>query len=295
MHSIHFGFSLGTVIGPLMAAPFLSMVPDHKFNATDADTPKLNGSTAGPGVVYIYIIVGIVSILSGTGFVMPAIKACKETSRAEITKEDESSGEQKKMEKLVAFILLMCLFFFSYEGIEVASGAYLATFAVKSGLQGTKLDGAYVTTVYWGTFAIARFLSIFLAVHLNPMLTHSISLTLCLSGSIGLMFLAEHSLLALEILAAIIGCGVAPLFATGLLWMEKHIVVSNRIGAACSFSVMSAFAICPVVVGSSIVDSPMVLVYVLLANSILCILTLAAAWKLVSNKPQSRNISTSAS
>jgi hypothetical protein len=47
---------------------------------------------------------------------------------------------------------------------------------------------------------------------------------------------------------------MAPIFATGLLWAEEHIVVTNKIGAAFTVCAMAGPNVLPAVVGNFIVQ-----------------------------------------
>ncbi len=281
MHAIHFGFSLGTVVGPILATPFLSTPSNNtavERNVTFQENITASSSSV-PGVVYLYVIVGLTMLASGTGFIYPAVKAwfVKEERQK---RQGEASGEINAGLNHMPFVLLMCIFFFCYESLEVIAGTYLAPFTVKSDIDGTRIDGAFVTAIFWGTFAASRFASIFLAIYLNPLATLMLSLSLCLCSGVGLIWLGEYSLTTLQVLASILGCGMAPLFAGGFLWMEKYIIVTNRIGAACSLAAMAAYSISPVIVGTFIVAQPMTFAYVILGIVALSITTFGIAWML---------------
>lgn len=70
---------------------------------------------------------------------------------------------------------------------------------VRSNLRTTEAAGTYVTAVFWTAFAAGRFAAIFLAVYVNALNTLLASLTLCLFGGISLVFLAQQSLIALQV------------------------------------------------------------------------------------------------
>ena len=59
-------------------------------------------------------------------------------------------------------------------------------------------------------------------------------------------------MLVLQILVAVMGLGMAAIYATGLLWSEKYIVVTNKIGSAFALFAMEAPSIFPFLVGSYI-------------------------------------------
>ena len=73
------------------------------------------------------------------------------------------------------------------------------------------------------------------------------------------------------------GLGMAAIYATGLLWSEKYIVVTNKIGSAFALFAMAGPDIFPIIVGSYIEDSPMFLMYTTLATILGCTIIFALA------------------
>ena len=99
----------------------------------------------------------------------------------------------------------------------------------------------------------------------------------CAGSGVALCLFAEHSLLALQVMVAVMGLGMAAIYATGLLWSEKYIVVTNKIGSAFALFAMAGPDIFPIIVGSYIEDSPMFLIYMVLATILGCTLIFALA------------------
>ncbi len=54
------------------------------------------------------------------------------------------------------FLVIMNAFNFLYLGAEASYGVFLTTFMVKSSLHTTKTEGAFLSSLYWGAFAITR-------------------------------------------------------------------------------------------------------------------------------------------
>ena len=94
----------------------------------------------------------------------------------------------------------MCLFFCLYVGMEVCYGLYIATFAVESQLNLSKSEGAFITAIFWGCFAVARFLAIFAAVKMRPIYIMLLSFAFCLVGAFPLVIWADKSPLILKVL-----------------------------------------------------------------------------------------------
>ena len=197
MHSIHFGFSLGATIGPILAAPFLSEDSSAAGPMESHNYPRVvqnltlaqNDTSKESRIDELYPISGALVLASSLGFLIMATqgslsKRDKENEKSVQKGEEDpkKEPEQKTTLKLVTFVALICVFFFLYVGAEVVTGVYLTTFAVKSSLHTTKAEGAYVNAVFWGTFTAGRFLSIFLAIYLNPLTTMVLSFGLCIGN-----------------------------------------------------------------------------------------------------------------
>ena len=169
MHSIHFAFSFGTAIGPILATPFLSR----------------NERTHESAVSELYLISGAIALASSVGFlVMAAQNSMKEnkTLSVEVTLDNKPISDSikfKKRFKMFIFVALMSIFYLLYCGAEKIMAFYLATFAVDSFLHTTEVEGAYVNAVFLGSFTGGRFFSIILAKYLNPLATMLLSIALC--------------------------------------------------------------------------------------------------------------------
>ncbi len=268
MHCIHFGFALGTIIGPLLAAPFLStsndiLSPEPNERANFTPTGEAHNSmTLESAVVLLYELVGCLCLVAGIGIFVKAFEesCCKSSGQTRVgEKEDTMERRQRITLTSLAFIFFMFLFFFLYSGLEVGLGTYIPTFAVKSRLGSTRSEGAYAMAAFWGAFCAGRFASIFVAALVSPLNTMLASFALCITSSVCMIFLSQTSLVALQVLSAIAGVGMSPMYATGMLWAERHLTMTNRIGSALSFAAMAGANVVPIFVGSFIVETPLFL------------------------------------
>lgn len=106
----------------------------------------------------------------------------------------------------------------------------------------------------------------------------------CVIGSIELVLLGNASLVALEVGSALVGLGTASLFATGLLWIEEYLVISNRIGAAFSIAASLGCDVFPLIMGQFIDTRPMFLMYMQLCLTVAAIGCFGAAAAFVRGK-----------
>ena len=117
-------------------------------------------------------------------------------------------------------VAVFSAFLFMYVGIEYCVGMYLATFAVQSDLkvglfailflctvfiysgyffQATRVEGAELTALFWGSFAMMRFLAIFAAMKIKPIYTISFSFVICIVGSTSMMIYGQSSFQAMQV------------------------------------------------------------------------------------------------
>lgn len=129
------------------------------------------------------------------------------------------------------FISLMFLFYLLYVGAEVVFSQFLATFTLESHSSSSTSTANYVTTTFWATFAIGRFAAIFIANFMSPTTMLYSNLGLTAFGAIILCATAQTNVTLLYIGSALVGFGMAPTFATGFVWTEMHLVVTNRISS----------------------------------------------------------------
>ena len=73
------------------------------------------------------------------------------------------------------------------------------------------------------------------------------------------------------------GLGMAPIYATGLLWSENYVVVTDKIGLAFTASGMLGPQLFPIIVGNFIEHSPMLLMNMVFAIVLCCTLIFALA------------------
>ena len=96
------------------------------------------------GISTLYPLCGCVAWASGLSFLALAVRdslgaaetaSDSKTEKAEeTTVKEETSVRRKGSAKKMAFVALMCAFLFLYVGAEIALGAYLTIFCVRSRL-----------------------------------------------------------------------------------------------------------------------------------------------------------------
>ncbi len=279
MQAIHFGFSLGAAIGPLVAKPFL---PDLEFlnqNCTripeDAGNSSLNHSwidshtnvsesncpdeeetnAAVEFVRFAYVTVSSLVLIPMGLYVLafflgtPSFLAPK-PQKQDIKKEtSEDQNDHGETDKAFRVKLLVCGFFlfFLYQPIEGSFANFSAVFVVK-GLGWSNGHGSLITSLFWAALGIGRGLGIPVAAFLTPARMLVGMLGIMLLGAVLFIFSPFHDAFV-WIAAAVAGMGMAPFFGTAFVWVSQYVHITGRASAVFLVATSVAGIANPYIVG----------------------------------------------
>jgi len=310
MHAIHFGYAAGAFLAPLIVSPFLSTASyvkeelEKAGNMTEEEIfgvlqDKFGEEGTDTTIGIFYPLLGFLVVFISIGYLLFAVQAIrnwkKELLNAALNEAKESSedkDEKKPMSKYIkAMVVLLGVFFFLYVGVEYTYGQYTTAFVVTSDLKGSKIQGTHVTAIFWGAFAVMRFIAIFAAIYLRPGYIMAFSFVFTLAGALSLVITANSSYLALQLGTAAMGFGMASIYATGILWLEQFVEITSMIGAY--FTITSSIGpdVFPIVVGQFIESTPMFLMWLALGIVVgcICIFTAVAICGYVDQKEKETN------
>lgn len=293
MHSLHFSWGVGAFLAPLIAEKFLDNRNDiiHSSNRTKAinelSETSVSDANDGPGIEILYSILGLFTILVSIGYLIYAIKGF------EMNEYYNSSYKKLTQQKKTASnnFIVICLiyrcdvgklilaFLFIYVGMEKLYGTYLATFTVRSELHLSRKVGVRITAVFWGSFMMMRLVAIFISLRLSPLGILLFGFFMSLVGSTLLALFAESSVIAMGIFTSFMGIGMAPIYASSILWMDQFMKVTNKIGGLMTVSSGIATDAFPLLLGQFIASFPMLLMYLQVCLMYFCVVLFAfATW-----------------
>jgi len=196
------------------------------------------------------------------------------------SKQEEGQGTKKISNKALQGLLigLMSVFYLLYVGLEVTYGQLVVTFAVHGDLHLAQSTGLMIAVVFWGSFAAMRFASIFFSSGFSPTTMLVLNFVFCSVATVLLSAMASRMETALWVGTALLGIGLASVFPTGILWIERYIHVSNKVAAAFVMGASVGEMACPAVVYQLMVISPAMLMHSAVVINVLCILTFVALW-----------------
>lgn len=157
MQALHFTFGLGAFIAPLIAEPFLL----NKKNVTEEGEDVELAMSGDPLRLWMpYTIIaalGIVTVIS-----LVVMYFVKSSDKPHPSIENRQTLSQMSLRQKILILTTACIVFHSYCGLEIAFGRFMTTFAYYSDLRLNKSIGAYMTSVFWGTFTLCRLFSVFI-------------------------------------------------------------------------------------------------------------------------------------
>ncbi|GIY97367.1 sodium-dependent glucose transporter 1 [Caerostris extrusa] len=243
---LHFIYGVGGFLAPLLAALFLSAeVPttprNHTLlevtqNLTDEVSLSLSNitieivsETTIPSVTYTYIIIGCMAMLVCGCFVLVFSLASDEKGDTEKCQKEQIIDPGLAFTIIV--VILACLQTGLISGVEVSFAQMLTSYVVYSDHGLTKVEGSYITSLYWGAFTITRGLSVFLAWKVSVRRILTFDIILATLSTIILLTIGSWSVTGLWVGTGLLGVGVASIFPATLSWVEKYININNRIAS----------------------------------------------------------------
>ena len=175
IHSLHFGFGLGALLGPQVAKPFLAPRNPHQnmtvgiinmtefnfFHSSDNTSVDMVNESQSR-IEYAYLIGGLTAITCCFLWVFIYIKGFPDGfPRREGSKSSKrmfSPGSCSGGDVIGGTILLTALFFYylQADGGQRSYGTFIFSFLVESDLKFTESEAANLNSLFWGCFTLGR-------------------------------------------------------------------------------------------------------------------------------------------
>ena len=217
--------------------------PTHNDSETiDRNPVKVSDYLERFGVTRMHMLYTVIAIIVlHTAFAF-LFFLCSGTRNSAVVTSERHAADRKikpfRPSAKLCFIALMFSFYLMYVGSEVIFAQFLTTFALESPLKLPTSTANYITTAFWAAFAAGRFVAIFVAHFANPTIMLIFNMGSTALGSVALCIAGQTDVSILYTGSVLVGIGMASTFATGFLWTETHLLVTNRISAA--FSIASS-------------------------------------------------------
>ena len=288
MQVLHFSWAFGAFTAPLIAKHFIqeeiseecsnsttvvnitsvNINYSSNINETSCDVPSSQFS-------YAYYVTASLFLPSLVAFIFYAFRreligrCCTEHTRAQSPNErqsnsenDETSATKYPLCYLIILFNLIFSFMFIYVGLEAGFGSLIFTVAVTGELGFSKSSAALLQSVYWGTFAFTRLISVTLVIL-------KVRATIMIMGNIFGSFVASlimtfyvHSPTAIWLGSAVLGMSYASIFPTVMTWMSENAKASGKATAVLVTGGTLGDIVLPAVMGALVANvNPDSLIY----------------------------------
>ena len=249
------------------------------MNGTSDLSKKL---VIGKSRAYIpFFIIGIIFIISGIAYFVVFFVTRKYRQKdnqvkpkGNVAKQDDARNpNQGKLWYMIPMAILAFIRFGMYVGIELTFSGFLMTFTVKV-LDWEKTDALAATTIYWGSFAASRILSIFLVIFVTPTMMVVGDVTLMLAAYITLSIFVSYHPMVLRICSIVAGLAGGSFYGCSMSWAYKYMKISERVGTVFTSGAWAGMAAIPALAGY-LIDSVNALSFVYMCLSVVIVLALS--------------------
>ncbi|XP_037088210.1 major facilitator superfamily domain-containing protein 4A-like [Pollicipes pollicipes] len=271
LQALHFFYALGAFASPMIIEPFLLSDPHRCFdliedimesrgNSTDNESALLKVMQKSE-IQYGFWIMALLQLPVAVLVVTVLLRKQKATS-AETYEIDErggltvhhtaseTPGERAAASPRQVLLVTLCtiVLCFMYDGLQGAYGGYIYNYATKT-VEGLSItQAAYLTSCFWGTFAIGRLLSIGIATKLAPAFMILFNIVGCGLAAV-LMLIWQNDKLMIYVGTSLFGLSLSSIYPTAISLAETYINVSSVITSLIVVGAAAGEMVQPVIVG----------------------------------------------
>jgi FHS family Na+ dependent glucose MFS transporter 1 len=194
MNGLHLFFGLGTFLVPLLISAMASLSGD-------------------PGKVYWVLSLCFIPII--------LYLLCLPSPKMNLSSGNPMTGQERRF-----LITLLIALFFLTTGAEFGFGGWIYSYAIHSNLANAT-TAAYLNSAYWGSFSLARLISIPVAMRFRSQTILQSGMVIALA-SLGIIFFFPTSQGGMWLGTVGVGLGVATLFPVTLTWVGDHLRIDGR-------------------------------------------------------------------
>lgn len=258
----HVAFGVGAFVAPFVAEPFLSS--NISLAANDTLSDGLGGETLLRETQLSFafgIVSGFIGLVAASMFVVYLV------DRSDCKPPGDERSSQAVSDRFALVALLGC-YVMVYLGLECSYGQMLATFAVESDLQMTKSEAAYLTSLYFLTFTVARIGSVLWSMLAGPSCILITCQVLTAVTFTLLTVFGASSATWLWTLSGFAGVSLAAIFAAAVSYAVQFVVMTNRLMSMVTVAASLGTMVPPLLVGLFIERDPVIFTYVCLAAAL---------------------------
>ena len=281
MQILHFCLSLGAMISPLAAQPFLAnkhclqsqadlnktsgnsnedRLPNIPQNVSDMIFQGRNSSSSDvcsdlsseTNVMYVYVLTAALLALTSIPFLVDICTSKTISSQRKDLEKTTGTGKFQSLSIIMKVVILLSisLLFLLYSGVEMSFAGFLSTFTI-SYLNWSKRTGALATSVNWICFGITRLAAIYFVRHIRTVTILCLFPILLIISHTCLLISSLVNIEALVLVSiGMVGLSMSTIFPAVFTWTSENITpVSGNISSLFYASASVGLIVFPVIFG----------------------------------------------
>ena len=291
LHALHTAFGIGALIAPLIARPFLGVIPDDDNSVDDVYNTSLPANMSNTtsynmtpaAIEYPYSIIAAFTLLMAAIFVLlywfaPIRQEAPQKKSQMSAKDAFNPSSWLGGDKRLGYAILMFSFliFMLPTGMQNAYGKFLFSIGVTGRLKLSPADATLLESLFWATFTAGRLLVTLAATRVSQIVLILVEISVIMAATASLVAYGQASGTALAIFSCLFAACMAPLHPTLLSWLNLYVEVTAMLTCMTFFS-----SACGALVYSWLggylfqYEGPDSLLYFMLASACVCAMIFA--------------------
>lgn len=287
MQCLHFSFSVGMALAPLISAPFMRVRPtnatesnhqlyliieDEEFDSNAFKLPKLfTPYIVAAGSLVFAFVISMTIYIYGRKHQYSSSSSFDQNTAGDPVSTQVSRESINQQPNSIYNVIIASLLLFFYMGTESNCNTFIIEFVTFSGYE--RKFGAYLASLLLTLYSIFRFISIFTSRKLPAHVMLFMNMSIVILASV-LMLFASSSLIFLSITFSIFGIGTSSNFPSLYAYLGVKLNMSSKLMGILMASAAAANIVVQLVNGHLLQLYPMTFVYINLSTILASLLLL---------------------
>ena len=291
VHALHTAYGIGAVIAPLMARPFLGVIPDDDNSGDDVYNTSLPANMSNKtsydktpaAIQFPYSVIAAFTLLMAALFVMlywfaPIRQEAPQKKSQMSAKDVFNPSSWLGGDNRLGYVILMFSFliFMLPLGMQHAYSKFLFSISVTGRLKLSPADATLLESWFWANYTAGRLLVTLAAARVSQIVLILVEMSVNVAATASLVAYGQASATTLAIFSGLFAAGMGPLHPTLMSWLNLYVETTAMLTCMTFFSAACGAFVYSWVAGSLFqYEGPDSVLYFLLASTCVCAMIFA--------------------
>ena len=291
VHALHAAFGIGALIAPLIARPFLGVIPDDDNSVDDVHNTSFPANLSNKtsydmtpaAIQYPYSVIAALTLVMAAIYILlywfAPIRQEAPQKKSQMSSKDAFNpsswlGGDKRLG--YAILIFTFLIFMLPLGMQHAYSKFLFSISVTGRLKMSPADATLLESWFWATYTAGRLLTTLAAARVSQSVLIIVEMSVNVAAMASLVAYGQTSGTTLAIFSGLFALGMGPLHPTLMSWLNLYVEVSAMLTCMTFFSAACGAFVYSWVAGSLFqYEGPDSVLYFMLASTCVCAMIFA--------------------